>query len=205
VLPEPLPHALALTPLGLLMLKETLVGLLFGFTIILALAAFQVAGELIGFQMMFSAASVFSVFTMEQTTVIGQFFYLLAMLVFVALDGHHALIGALDLSFRVLPLQSWPAEWGSLKVWVSLCGQVLETGVKLALPLMAALFITNAALGLIARTMPQINVFVIGLPLQIAAGFLVLVLMLGSLLQAETAVFRHWAHDIKGLIGVLAP
>jgi flagellar biosynthesis protein FliR len=190
--------------LGLLALKEALVGLALAFTLILVLTAFQVAGELLGFEMMFSAASVFSLSADDQTTVTGQFTYLLAVLIFLALDGLHALLGGLELSFRTLPVSGWPAGLGAPGAWVTLSGRVLEVGLRLALPLLAALFITNLALGMVARTLPQINIFVIGMPLQVAAGFLLLIMLVGQLFPVEEALLRHWAHDVKGLLYSLA-
>jgi flagellar biosynthesis protein FliR len=192
-------------PFLLLLLKETLVGWLMGVSLFLLLAGLQAAGELVGFQMMFSAASTFSMLNLEDTTVTGNLFNIVAMLVFVSLDGHHALLGALDLSFRVLPVVRWPASWGSFPVWSILLGRIFEISVKLSLPLLAALFITNAILGMIARTMPQINVFVIGMPVQIVAGFVILIMMLGGLISAETQGFLQWAHELKGFIRQLQP
>lgn len=195
-------RALALAPFALLALKEAVVGLALGFTVVMALAAFQVAGELVGFKMMFSAASVFSLASDTQTTVIGQFAYLLAVLIFIALDGPQALLGALDLSFRVVPVDGWPTSLGTPAAWAVLSGRVIKTGLCVALPLLAALFITNLALGMIARTMPQINVFVIGMPLQVAAGFVLLFMLVGQLFPVEAGVLRQWAHDLRGLIHV---
>ncbi|NTV51412.1 MAG: flagellar biosynthetic protein FliR [Candidatus Firestonebacteria bacterium] len=192
-------------PFMLLLLKETLVGWLMGISLFVLMAALQAAGELVGFQMMFSAASTFSMLNLEQSTVTGNLFNFLAMLVFVGVDGHHALLGALDLSFRVLPVFSFPASLGTFHAWSTLLGRIFEISVKLSLPLLAALFITNAILGMIARTMPQINVFVIGMPVQIVAGFVILIMMLGGLIAAETHGFMQWAHELKGFIHQLQP
>lgn len=203
--PGMLPHALGWLPFLVLLLKETLVGWLMAVSLFLLLASLQAAGELVGFQMMFSAASTFSMLNLEDTTVTGNLFNIMAMLIFVSLDGHHALLGALDLSFRVLPVNRLPASLGSFQAWNTLLGRIFETSVKLSLPLLAALFMTNAILGMIARTMPQINVFVIGMPVQIVAGFVILVMMLGGLISAETHGFMQWAHELKGFVHQLQP
>jgi flagellar biosynthetic protein FliR len=192
-------------PFLFLLLKETLVGWLMGVSLFLLLAGLQAAGELVGFQMMFSAASTFSMLNLEDTTVTGNLFNVLAMLVFVSMDGHHALLGALDLSFRVLPVIREPVSLGTFHAWSTLLGRIFEISVRLSLPLLAALFITNAVLGMLARTMPQINVFIIGMPVQIVAGFIILIMMLGGLLAAETQGFRQWAHELKGFISLLQP
>lgn len=196
---------LAIDVFVVLMVKEAAVGLVMGLTLLLAVAAIQAAGELIGFQMMFSAASVFSSFTYEQTTVVGDLFYILAMLIFLSLDGHHAVIGGLDLSFQTLPVLGRPAGLGAVHTWIILAGRIFRIGLQLALPLGATLLITNIAMGMIARTMPQLNIFVIGMPVQIAVGFLILLMIMGGLLQAEGDIFRHWARELRGLILFMAP
>jgi flagellar biosynthetic protein FliR len=127
------------------------------------------------------------------------------MLLFLAMDGHHAVIRGLDLSFQTLPVLGWPAGLGSLRAWISLCGRVFVLGLQLALPVVAALVITNMALGMIARTLPQINVFVVGLPVQIVAGLLIIWLIMGGLLQAEGEIFRQWARELRGLIFAMVP
>jgi flagellar biosynthetic protein FliR len=198
-------HALGWLPFLFLLVKETLVGWLMGVSLFLLLAALQAAGELVGFQMMFSAASTFSMLNLEDTTVTGNLFNIIAMLVFVCLDGHHALLGALDLSFRVLPVARMPAAWGSMHAWITLLGRIFEISVRLSLPLLAALFITNIILGMIARTMPQINIFVIGMPVQIVAGFVILIMMIGGLVSAEAHGFMQWAHELKGFVYQLQP
>ncbi len=198
-------HALGWFAFTLLLFKETLVGLLMGLTLFLLLATLQAVGELVGFQMMFSAATTFSMLNLEQNTVTGNLFNILAMLIFVAIDGHHALISALDLSFQVLPVLMTPTSFGPPHAWFKLLGRIFEVSFKLSLPLMAALFISNIILGIIARTMPQINVFVIGLPVQIVAGFAVLLMMLTGIISNETGLFHQWAYELKGLVLIFKP
>lgn len=198
--------AVRLTPgwFGALLFKEMLIGFLIGFTIVVVLAACQSAGDFMGFQMMFTAASTFMAYTEERTTVISNFYYIFAVLVFVTIDGHHWLIKAIMKSFELIPLLAFPKSFGSLGAWVGFFGQLFKVGLHLALPLMGTLLITNIMLGMVARTMPQLNVFIVGLPVQIMVGILMMVVMCSAMLIAETAFFRHWARDLLVLLHVMA-
>ncbi len=198
-------HALNWPLFLALLLKETLVGWLMGILIFLLLAALQAAGEWVGFQMMFSAATTFSMLNMEQNTVTGNLFSIISVLVFIMVDGHHALVGALDLSFQVLPVVRFPHTFGPMHSWIQILGRIFEISLKLSMPIMAALFISNVILGMIAKTMPQINIFVIGMPVQIVLGFIILTMMLMGLITAESGLFRQWAHELKGFVHILAP
>lgn len=188
-----------------LMIKEMIIGFLIGLSITIVMAAIQAAGEFMGFQMMFTAASTFMAFTQERSTVISNMFYIIAALVFASIDGHHWLIKALHHSFEVVPVLALPGSFGGLGFWIELFASIFTIGLRLALPLMGTLLITNLMLGMIARTMPQLNVFVVGLPIQIATGLVLLSLMSSSLVIAEIDIFRNWVSDLMLLINRMRP
>lgn len=196
-----------LTPVmfSLLLVKEVLVGFAMGLTITLVLMSCQAAGEIMGFQMMFSLGSTFLPPTQERSTLVGNFFYILAILIFVTIDGHHWLIKGLHLSFQTLPILSTPHSLGSVGTWITLTGRLFLVGLQLAIPVMITLFITNLMLGMIAKTMPQLNIFIVGLPIQITVAFILIILMLPSLMSAEISLFQNWARDLHGFIRQLAP
>lgn len=189
---------------ALLLGKEIVVGWAMGMLITLVVAGCQAAGELAAFQMTLSASQSFFPMTQENGTSLGDFFYILALLVFVMLDGHHVLIRGLDASFRVLPVWGWPGDLGNLQQVLALMTRLLVTALQLSMPVMAALLAANLGLGLLARTMPQINLFVVGLPIQIAVGFLVLIGMMGALVASETRLFDQWSGELRSWIYRLA-
>jgi flagellar biosynthetic protein FliR len=176
------------------------IGLIMGFTITVVIAGCQAAGEFMGFQMMFTAASTFMAYTQEESTVISNYFYILTVLIFVSLDGQHWLIQALVKSFEVVPVYGLPDGLGPMRAWVHFFGNIFEVALHLALPVMGVLLITNLMLGMIARTMPQLNVFVIGLPVQILAGILMMIVMISGLTLAENAIFRQWSRELLALV-----
>ncbi|MCD4813485.1 flagellar biosynthetic protein FliR [bacterium] len=189
----------------LFLIKELVVGFAMGLSITLILFAFQAAGEFLGFQMMFSAGATFMAFTQERATFIGTFFYIMALLVFVTIDGHHWLIQGLYQSYRILPVFDMPAGIGTLSMWVHMTGQLFAIGMQLALPVIMTLFITNLMLGMMAKTMPQLNIFIVGLPIQIAVAFFLLFLIIYNLLFAEITIFKQWAASFYSLIRQFAP
>jgi flagellar biosynthetic protein FliR len=189
---------------SLLLVKEMAVGFLLAFTLVVLFGAFEAAGELIGFQMTLSSSVTFLPSSQNRSTVTGSFMYIFALLVFITINGHHWLIQALDQSFRTLPVLTLPSSLGPFPLWMHFFGQWMAIALKLALPLLATLFITNLMLGMVARTMPQINIFVVGMPVQIIAGLLVLSMMVNSLFTAEAGLFRDWARNLSTLMHWMA-
>jgi len=156
--------------LGLLVAKEASVGLVLGFVSLLIFHAMHYAGQVVGFQMGFAVVNVVDPQTQQQVSLIGEFQYLTAVLFFLVLNGHHMLLAALARSFELVPLFSVspsPELGGSL---VRLTSEVFVIGAKVAAPAMAALFLANVALSIIARTVPQMNIFIVGFPIGIAVG-----------------------------------
>jgi flagellar biosynthetic protein FliR len=177
---------------------EVFVGLAIGFVAYLVLAAVEVAGELIGFEMGFSIAAVFDPAMGEQGTVVARFLHLLAMLLFLTMNGHHLLIRAVGVSFqRIAPgglLE--PAVSGGV---ASLGGKLLQSGVALAAPLVGILLVLNVALALVGRVAPQTNVFMVGLPLSIGVGILGLLDALPSLVRVFSRLVTEMPADLDRL------
>jgi len=151
-------------------LGELAVGFLLGFAVILLFSAVQYAGHIIGLQMGLAVASVFDPMSAGQISIIGQFYYLIGMLVFLLLNGHHMVIEAFVQSYRLVPVGMVviPPSMGELLT--ELTFMIFVVGIKLAAPVMITLYILNIILGIIARTVPQMNVFIVGFPLSIGIG-----------------------------------
>ena len=110
----------------------------------------------------------------------SQFLNLLATLLFLALNGHLLMIDVLVRSFEWLPVSTQPLHGGGWMVIARLGALLFSAGLLLALPLVATLLITNIAMGVLTRAAPQLNLFAIGFPVTLSAGFLVLLLSLDS-------------------------
>ncbi|MDP2808790.1 MAG: flagellar biosynthetic protein FliR [Rhodocyclaceae bacterium] len=173
----PMPALPAGSWIGLsVLVQQSLIGLLLGFTLRLAFIAVDVAGELIGLQMGLSFAVFYDPQSSGQTPVITEFLGLLATLLFLAMNGHLLALSALAESFALLPVVTTPFAVKGLSVVMAWAGTLFATGVLLSLPLVAALLIANIAMGVLARVAPQMNLFAVGFPVTITAGFAVLML-----------------------------
>ena len=171
----PMPDVAPGSWLGTLILaQQVLIGVMMGFTLRIAFAAIDFAGGVIGFQMGLSFAVFYSPRNAGQTTVLSEFLGLLAMLIFLAMNGHLLTLQVLAESFRLLPVGVTPFSangFASMLAWSSV---LFSAGLLLALPLITALLIANLAMGVLARVAPQLNIFAVGFPVTLTAGFVVL-------------------------------
>jgi flagellar biosynthetic protein FliR len=169
----------ALTGAGLaLLVQNLLVGLMLGFAVRLVFAALELAGELIGLQMGLSFAGFFNPASGMTQNAVGSFMSLLALLMFIAIDGHLMLLHALAESFRLFPLAGGGALPLDLAEIVRLGSGMFAIALSIALPFLAVMLLTNIVLGVLARVAPQLNVFAIGFPLTIFVGLATLMLLL---------------------------
>lgn len=161
-----------------LVAQQVLIGIAMGLTMRVAFAAVQSAGEFVGLQMGLSFASFFDPATGANTAVLARLFNIVAMLLFLALDGHLVLMAALVRSFDTLPISAAPLDingWGVLTEWGA---QVIISGLLLALPLIAVLLSINLAMGILNRTAPQLSVFAVGFPISLTVGVVLLMVVL---------------------------
>ena len=140
--------------------------------------AVQFAGEVIGIDVGFGVVNIIDPLSSEQISIIGTFKNLIAVVVFLLVDGHHVVLQTLAVSFEMVPLGGMQFTDLLAQGLIQMTSRVFVMAAKLAAPVIAALFLTSLALGIIARTVPQMNVFIVGFPLKIAVGMLVLMLSL---------------------------
>lgn len=170
----------AIAPLGLdallvAALCQLFVGLIFGFVAYLLFAGIQFAGEIIDTEVGFAMVNIINPLTSQSVTLVGEFQVALATLLYVTLDAHHALIAGIGSSFRLLPLPYVAAPtllYGDVMRFFT---QAMFVVVEIAGPIMVAVFLANVMLGLMTRVAPQINVFVVGLPIQVGIGLIMLI------------------------------
>jgi flagellar biosynthetic protein FliR len=156
------------------MCSEVLIGIVIGFTAKIIFAGIQFAGEMIGIQIGFSVVNVIDPISNAQVSVISEFQYIVALLIYLAVDGHHTFILAIADSYRFVSPFSYHFSGALMQNILVFSKELFVTAIKISAPVMAVLLFTNVALGVMARTVPQINIFIVGFPLQIAVGLTIL-------------------------------
>ncbi len=179
---------------------EIAAGLLIGLVTGFIFYGVELAGQYLGLQMGFGIVSVIDPQTEEQVSIIAQLQYLFAILIFLTFNGHHFLINGLAQTFHSIPLGGAHFPSGLAELTIRLSGDLFAAAVKIAAPVMAALFLSEVALGIVARTVPQMNIFIVGFPLKIGVGLIGLALafpMLSYVLQKIWQTFEiQWAQFI---------
>ncbi len=178
-------------PWALLALQEIAIGLLLAFFVSLVFGIIYFAGQLIDVPMGFGMVSIFDPQSGMQLPVFSQFYHLLGMLVFLAVDGHLWLFKALGDSYKFLPVNQFVSLDLSLDVILALSQNLFSIGLQIALPIIGSIFLTDIALGIVTKAVPQINVFVIGFPIKIMMGLLVLTLVVPVYVQIAAGLFAY--------------
>lgn len=160
--------------IGLMVLSEAILGLLIGYTSQMIFIAIQFGGRILDIAMGMHLASVVNPMTQEQQSLIGQLQYITAILLFVLLNGHHYLILGVIKSFSYIPSGFLVFKEHFGESFLGLFGNAFIIGVNLALPIAAILFLIDLSLGIIAKGVPQMNVFITGMPIKQMTGFLLL-------------------------------
>jgi flagellar biosynthesis protein FliR len=168
---------------------QTLIGIGMGMVMRVIFAATDVAGEIIGLEMGLSFATFFDPQSQGQTSVIAEFLGLITSLVFLSLNGHLLIIDVLARSFEWLPVSARPLAAGGWMALVNTGMTMFAAGLLISLPIVAALLITNIALGVLTRAAPQLNIFSLGFPITCTVGFVLLLVSLNVMSPVLQTLF----------------
>ena len=169
--------------------KEFLVGIIIGYVSFLVFSALYIAGQFIDIQIGFGMVNVLDPTMNTQVPLTGNFIYILSTMLLLAMDGHHILLSALFKSYSVLPINGFQFTEAMVNNIGTIFADVVLIGFKISVPILAAILVAEVALGILSRTVPQMNVFVVGIPLKIGIGLVTLYLMLPIFIQIMTFVF----------------
>ena len=161
-----------------ILLQQILVGLAMGFAMRLVFTAIDMAGDIMGMQMGLGFASFYDPINFTNTQVIAQFLGILAALGFLSMNGHLFMLSTLAESFQAFPISTNMPSAHAMQTLALWGGSIFAHALRLSLPLIAALLITNLALGILTRSAPQLNIFAIGFPITLVVGFATLMLTL---------------------------
>jgi len=182
---------------------EALVGLALGLTAGMVFHALRIAGQLMGIQIGFAVAELLDL-SGVQNTVVAELFFFLSVIFFFSIDGHHAVLAALVKSFELIPLTGGVVKGSMVLTVAHFIGGMFATALKLAAPVLAVMVVVDLSLGLMVRMVPQINVFMLGFPLKVAAGLVILAGLLPVFGMVLKKVFDQMLGDILILIRGLA-
>ncbi|MFT8319510.1 MAG: flagellar biosynthetic protein FliR [Bacillus sp. (in: firmicutes)] len=190
----------------LLILKEALIGLLIGFLAYMIFSAVQIAGGLIDFQMGFAIANVLDPQTGAQSPLTGQYLYTVALFFLLTIDGHHLLLDGVFYSYHYIPLnEAWIALGDENLILFVTKSFVLMFAIafQMSIPVVASIFLVDIGLGIVARTVPQLNIFVVGVPIKIMAGLIILMIVMGVLMASVSHLFSTTLKAMREMMNII--
>lgn len=182
---------------------EMAVGLALGFVASALLEALRFGGEVLDLQIGLRAGELFDPASGAQSGILSTGYYLLTLLLFVTIDGHHWLLRGVAGSFAIVPVGGLCLDADLASIASDLGTSVLVLGLRVAGPVMAALLLADLALGLVARAVPQINVFLVGIPAKIAVAFAIAAVGAPALLINLGRITRVMAVYLDAMVRAL--
>jgi flagellar biosynthetic protein FliR len=185
------------------MVKESLVGLLIGFVAYMLISATMVAGQIMDIQVGFSLSNVLDPQSGIPSPLIGNFQYLLAMLLFMGSNAHYALLAAVMQSYQFVPIAGAALTGPVMQLLLNTFLAMFLLGLKIAMPVIATLFLSDIIMAFMSRVAPQMNIFAVGLPVKLLLGLLVLLATLPVLIELLQQVFQAMFVDMDQMLRAL--
>jgi len=186
-------------------ISEASIGLFMGFSVFLVFSAIQLAGQIIDMRMGFRIANVVDPFSGVDSPVIGQLKNIFVTLIFLALNGHLFLIKHLYQSFEIIPPGRVNFSSELWQYFFRRSADMFVLAVKIALPIAGAIFFIDIILAFLARSVPQMNLFVVGIPVKIMAGLILLFILMPVLNSYYAEVIMKAINEIPALFRLIAP
>ncbi|MBN1916623.1 MAG: flagellar biosynthetic protein FliR [Verrucomicrobia bacterium] len=183
-----------------LILEESSVGLLIGMVASLLFAATNLSGEILGRHMGFGMVQLIDPEFDDETSLVGQFENLVALMLFLAIGGHHIMLTALFDSFELIPIGGVRCDSSLAMEVVRVTGEVFPLAIRITAPAFVMLIMTTVVEGLVARFVPQMNILVIGLPLKIAVGLIGLAVCIPMFSSVFDKMLRTATGDIYTML-----
>ncbi len=175
--------------------KEIMIGTLIGFAADLAFGAIQIAGSAMGMGSGFESSRIFNPALGEAASAFDQIFVMTASMIFLIIDGHHIFLIALQNTFNILPLNG-QLPFEGMEAVVKVTSVFISTGIHRALPIMAALVLTDLTLGLLARVAPQVQVYFLGLPVKVVVAMVAMGMTFASIFPYLSTLFKSMAENM---------
>jgi len=186
-------------------IRELLVGFIMGFITILTFSAIWTAGQILDTQIGFAIVNTIDPQNNIQISLMANFYNMLAILLFFMLDGHHKLIQIIFNSYDIVPLGAGIITKNLSMGMVKLFTDSFILSVKIAIPVIAASFLSEIAFGILARAVPQINVFIVQIPFKIFIGLVVLLIIIPFFIRGLNGLFDNMFSNMGTMIWELIP
>ncbi len=191
------------TALIIFAITEVITGLTLGYITKFCFFSAQMAGQLMDFQVGFSMMSMFDPISNENVTLLGRLLYWVAMVMFFVVDGHHMLIRAIIDSFNVVNIGKFILLQQSAMMILKIFIEFFTLGLKIAIPIILIIIITDLSMGLVSRTVPQLNIMILGMPIKILVGLSCFALILPVAIKLIVNSFYTIPDIIKAFYRVL--
>ncbi|WP_368504067.1 flagellar biosynthetic protein FliR [Alkalihalophilus sp. As8PL] len=200
------PEVLIDTTFFFLVIKELLVGLSVGLIAMILLYAVQVAGGFIDFNMGFMIANVVDPQTGAQSPLMGGYLYTFALLFLLAVNGHHLLLDGIFYSYQFVPMDQVFLPFGQENIVhyiATTFNAMFIIAFQMAFPIVGSLFLVDVALGMVSRAVPQMNVFVVGMPLKILVALPLLIIYMSVFIMVVQRLFDQMILAMRTLLQLL--
>jgi flagellar biosynthetic protein FliR len=184
-------------------LSEVLMGTILGMTVRIFFAATEMGGQFMSFQMGFSMARAVDPQTGAPSTVLTQFLYIFGLLLFFAMNGHHMFIRIIASSFYSVPPNNISFQPAIGRELIKAGASMFVLGVKIAAPILVALFLSNLCLGIIARTVPQVNILMVGFPINLCIGLVLFSFILMNIYPLLFDLKNKMGESLIRLLGLM--
>lgn len=174
---------------GIMILQQVMIGVALGFVMQLVFAAIVNAGQLVGMQMGLGFAQMMDPASGVTVPVVGQFYNLMGVLLFLAMNGHLVLIQVLVDSFSILPVGAGGLPNSALINMAYFGSWIFSGAVIIALPAIISLLMISVVMGVITKATPQMNIFAVGFAISIIAGFIIILVTLSSAFPQMASLF----------------
>lgn len=188
----------------LLCSREIMIGLTIGFLTRLFFFTVSMTGELVSVSIGLGAAQIFNPMMGTNNNTIEQFYLSIATLIFFALNGHHLLIGAIAQSYELIPLAQMKLHVGPYVEIATFTQDMMVMGLKMCAPILGAILISNVAMGILGRAIPQINVLVTSMPVTLMLGFGLMILCIPLLVMEMNGVLNLTENKLFTVMKALA-
>lgn len=199
----PAPEIDVFNPLSVLVIaQQVLIGLIIGFTVQLVFSAVITGGQIVAMQMGLGFSLMVDPQNGAQSPVLSQFYTIMVMLIYLAINGHLVLLEVLAESFKTMPISAQGLVADDFMQVVRWGTNIFAGGLAIALPAIASLLVVNIAFGVMTRSAPQLNIFAIGFPITMLLGFALVMITLPNIAPKSISLFSEAYHLIQNILGI---